>query len=154
MKGLDSLAQKLIDKTSREVDKIAEARIKQAINKGGQQIQKIAPNIIRGAIEDVYKTPFRLLGNSKKHFASEKEALEDIKTKMNEGSITDKIYQGCATRYKNGKRKLIDFEKDKKFLMPSSYPFWGEDIRLDCTMQTRSSIKKRRLIKGPFKIVK
>ena len=39
-----------------------EARIRQVINSGGQQIQKIAPQIIWGAIEDVYKTPFRLLG--------------------------------------------------------------------------------------------
>ena len=63
MKDLDNLAPKLISQTSKEIDKIAEARIRQAINSGGQQIQKIAPQIIRGAIEDVYKTPFRLLGN-------------------------------------------------------------------------------------------
>ena len=33
------------------------------INDGGQQIQKFEPQIIREAIEDVYKMPFRLLGN-------------------------------------------------------------------------------------------
>ena len=63
MKSLDTLAAKLISQTSREVDKIAEARIRQAINSGEQQIQKTAPQIIRRAIEDVYKTQFRLLGN-------------------------------------------------------------------------------------------
>ena len=63
MKSLDTLAAKLIIQTSREVDKIAEARIRQAINSGEQQIQKTAPQIIRRAIEDVYKTQFRLLGN-------------------------------------------------------------------------------------------
>ena len=63
MKGLDALAPKLIGQTSREIDKIAEVRIKQIMNQGRQQIKKIAPQIIGGAIEDVYKTPFRLLGN-------------------------------------------------------------------------------------------
>ena len=28
--------------------------------------------------------------------------------------ITDKIYHGCATRYTNGKRKLIDFENGER----------------------------------------
>ena len=41
MKGLESLAPKLIDKTSRKIDKIAGARIRQAVNEGGQQIQKL-----------------------------------------------------------------------------------------------------------------
>ena len=62
MKGLDNIAPKLINQASKEIDKIAEARIRQAINNGRQQIQKISPQIIRGPIEDVYKTPFRLLG--------------------------------------------------------------------------------------------
>ena len=52
-KNLKNTAPKLISQTSKEVDKIAEARIKQVINDGGQQIQKIEPQIIRGAIEDV-----------------------------------------------------------------------------------------------------
>ena len=56
MKGLDSLAPKVIGPTSRE--------IKQLLNDGGQQVQKIAPQIISGGVEDVYKTPFRLLENS------------------------------------------------------------------------------------------
>ena len=73
---------------------------------------------------------------------------------MIEGLITDKIYSGCATRYKNYERKLINFEKGEKCLMPKSCPFWSEDIPLNCTMQTRSSTKKRQLIKGPIKIVK
>ena len=71
-----------------------------------------------------------------------------------EGSITDKISHSCATKYKNGKRKLIYFERGKKCLMLTYCPFWSEHIPLDCTMETSSSTKKRRLIKGPFKIVK
>ena len=62
MKVLDNLAPKLINQASKEIDKITEARIRQFINSDRQQILKIAPQIIRGAIEDVYKTPFRLLG--------------------------------------------------------------------------------------------
>ena len=45
MKSLDNLAPKLINQASKEIDKIAEARIKQVINSGGQQIQKMAPQI-------------------------------------------------------------------------------------------------------------
>ena len=62
LKNLNNTAPKLISQTSKEVSKIVEARIKQVINDDGQQIQKITPQIIRGAIEDVYKTPFSLLG--------------------------------------------------------------------------------------------
>ena len=76
MKGLDSLAPKLIGETLKEIEKIAEARIRQVINGGGKQIQRIASKIIRGAIEDVYKTPFRLLGNlGKKKFAQIKQKI-------------------------------------------------------------------------------
>ena len=46
MKGLDTLALKLINQTSKEVDKIAEARIRHVTNDSGQQIQKIAPQNI------------------------------------------------------------------------------------------------------------
>ena len=46
MKGLDTLAPKVIGQASEEIDKIAEARIRQVINDGGQQLQKIAPQII------------------------------------------------------------------------------------------------------------
>ena len=79
MKGLDSLAPKLINQTSGEIDEIAVARVKQVLNDGGQQIQKITPQIIRGAIGDVYKTLFRLLGNlDKKKFAQLKTKLSKI----------------------------------------------------------------------------
>ena len=63
LKGLYNLAPNLISQTSKKIDKIAESRIKQAINSGGQKTHKIAAQIIRGAIVDVHKTPFRLLGS-------------------------------------------------------------------------------------------
>ena len=79
VKGLDNLAAKLINQASKEIDKITEARIKQIINSGGQQIQKIAPQIIREAIEDVYKSPFRLLGKlGKQIFSQLKRKLSKI----------------------------------------------------------------------------
>lgn len=46
------------------------------VSSGSQQIEKIAPKIIRGAIEDVYKTPFRMLGNlGKKKFGQVKRKI-------------------------------------------------------------------------------
>ena len=73
---------------------------------------------------------------------------------MIEGQKTDKIYRSCATKYSNGDRKLYDFEKGELCLIPTSQPFWSKEIPTDCCLQTRSSTKMRRLIKGPFKIVK
>ena len=62
MKGLDALAPKIIKQATGQVDQIAQRRIQQIISQGGQQVEKIAPKIIKGAIEEVYKKPFRLLG--------------------------------------------------------------------------------------------
>ena len=79
MNGLDTLAPKLIGQGSKEIDKIAEARIRQVINSSRQQIQKIAPQIIRRAIEGIYKTPFRPMGSfGKKKLAQLKRKLAKI----------------------------------------------------------------------------
>ena len=52
-----------------EINKIAQERIDQVVQSGGAEIERIAPKIIKGAIEEVYKTPFRLLGDlGKKQF--------------------------------------------------------------------------------------
>ena len=53
MKGLVGLAPKIITQATGQVDQIAQ---------GGQQVEKIAPKIIKSAIEEIYKTPFRLVG--------------------------------------------------------------------------------------------
>ena len=42
---------------------MAQQRIDQVIRSDGAEIERVAPKIIRSAIEDVYKTPFRLLAN-------------------------------------------------------------------------------------------
>ena len=57
------IAPGIINKATSEINKIAQQRIDQAIRTGGAEVECIAPKIIRGAIEEVYKTPFRLLGN-------------------------------------------------------------------------------------------
>ena len=56
------LAPKLINRTSRELDAIAARCINQLTKNTANEIQRIAPGIIRGAIEEFYRTPFRLLG--------------------------------------------------------------------------------------------
>ena len=53
VKGLVALAPKIITQATGQFDQIAQ---------GGQQVEKIAPKIIKSAIEEVYKTPFRLVG--------------------------------------------------------------------------------------------
>ena len=57
------VAPKLISQTTDEIKKIAQQRIDQVVQSGGAEIERVASKIIRGAIEEVYKTPFRLLGN-------------------------------------------------------------------------------------------
>ena len=56
------IAPGIISKATSD-NKIAQQRIDQAIRTGGAEIERVAPKIIRGAIKEVYKTPFRLLGN-------------------------------------------------------------------------------------------
>ena len=56
------IAPGLIKNASSEINNIAQQRINQIITEGGNEIERVLPNILRGAIEDVYQTPFRLLG--------------------------------------------------------------------------------------------
>lgn len=70
------IAPNIIKNTSSNINKIVKERIDQAIKTSGSEIERIAPKIIRGAIEDVYKTPFRLLGNlGKKQFQKIKRKI-------------------------------------------------------------------------------
>ena len=52
----------IINQVTGEVNKIVKQRINQIIRSGGAEVERVAPKIIRGAIEQVYKTPFRLHG--------------------------------------------------------------------------------------------
>ena len=70
------IAPKIITKVTEVINKIAKGRTDQIVRSVGAEIERVAPKIIKGAIEEVYKTPFRLLGNlSKKHFQKIKRKL-------------------------------------------------------------------------------
>ena len=70
------VAPKPISQATGEINKFSQQRIDQAIHSGGPEIERVAPKIIKGAIEEVYKTPFRLLGNlGKKQFQKIKRKL-------------------------------------------------------------------------------
>ena len=70
------IAPNIIKDASNNINKIAKERIDKAIKSGSSEVEIIAPKIIKGVIEDVYKTPFRLLGNlGKKQFQKIKRKI-------------------------------------------------------------------------------
>ena len=70
------VAPKLISQATGEINKIGQEIIDQVVRSGGTEIEGVAPKIIRGAIEEKYKTPFRLLSNlGKKQFQKVKRKL-------------------------------------------------------------------------------
>ena len=66
----------IINQATGEINKIAQQRIDQMVRSGGAEIEYVAPKIIKGVIEEVYKTPSRLLGNFGK------EQFQKIKRKL------------------------------------------------------------------------
>ena len=70
------IAPKIINQATGEINKIAQQRIDQVIRSGSAEIERVAPKIIKGALEEVYKTPFRLLRNFGK------EQFQKIKRKL------------------------------------------------------------------------
>ena len=76
IKLVNKVAPGIISKATADINKIAKQRIDQVIRNGGAELERGAPKIIRGAIKEVYKTPFRLLGNlGKKQFQKIKRRL-------------------------------------------------------------------------------
>ena len=70
------IAPKIITKATADIKKIAKERIDQIVRSSGAEIERVAPKIMKGPIEEVYKTRFRLLGNfGKKHFQKIKRKL-------------------------------------------------------------------------------
>ena len=70
------IAPDIINQATGEVNKITQQRIDQIVKSGGAEIERVAPKTIMDAIEEVYKKPFRLLGN----FGSRQ--FEKIKRKL------------------------------------------------------------------------
>ena len=60
---LDKIAPGIIKNASGQIDEIAKKRIEQIIKQGGAEVERVAPKIIRGALEELYSTPFRMLQN-------------------------------------------------------------------------------------------
>ena len=55
------VAPGVIKTATNDINNIVEQRINRIISKGGAEVERVLPKILRGAIEDVYQTPFRLL---------------------------------------------------------------------------------------------
>ena len=60
---LGIVAPAVIKDVSSQINNITQQYINQAIAEGGKELERVLPKILRGATEDVYQTPFRLLGN-------------------------------------------------------------------------------------------
>ena len=70
------VAPGLIKAATNDINNIAHDRINQIIYQGGKEVERVIPKTLREAIENVYQTPFRLLGNFGK------QQLEKIKRKI------------------------------------------------------------------------
>ena len=57
------VAPSMIKNAGNEINNIAKQRIDQIITQGGKEEERVLPKILRRAIEDVYQTSFRMLGN-------------------------------------------------------------------------------------------
>ena len=69
------IASGLIKNASSEISNIAQQQINQIIRQAGQEIGRVLPKILHGAIEDVYQRLFRGLENFRK------QQLQNIKRK-------------------------------------------------------------------------
>ena len=52
----------LIENAGNKIGKVTEKRTGQIIIQGGKELERVAPIILKKAIVQLYKTPFRLLG--------------------------------------------------------------------------------------------
>ena len=55
------VAPGVVEAATNDINAIATDRISQVISLGGKEMERVLSKILRGAIEDVYQTPFRLL---------------------------------------------------------------------------------------------
>ena len=66
----------LTKKASKEINNVAQQAMNQIISQGWKEVETVLPKILRGAIIDLYQTPFRQLGNFGK------QQLNKIKNKI------------------------------------------------------------------------
>ena len=57
------VAPGIIKAAANDINNIPRQRLNQIISQGSKEIERLLPKVLRGAIEDVYQTPFRLLRN-------------------------------------------------------------------------------------------
>ena len=55
------IAPKIITQATSDINKIAKERIDQIVRSGVAEIERVAPKIIEGTVEEVYKTPLDFL---------------------------------------------------------------------------------------------
>ena len=53
----------MIKAAANDVNAVATDRINQITTQGVKEMERVLPKMLRGTIEDVYETPFRLLGD-------------------------------------------------------------------------------------------
>ena len=70
------VAPGVIKAATNDINEIAKNRINQIISQGSKEVELVLLKILRGAIKDIYQTPFRLLGNFGK------QQLNKIKRKI------------------------------------------------------------------------
>ena len=59
----DKIKKGLSKSATNDINKTAEKRVNRIISQGSKEVERVLPEILRGAIEDVYQTPLRLLEN-------------------------------------------------------------------------------------------
>ena len=57
------LALRLMRIASNKINRVAERRIRQTVQQGKKEVERVAPKVIRNITEEVYEMPFHLLGN-------------------------------------------------------------------------------------------
>ena len=60
------VAPELIKAATNDINNIEKESINQIISQTGKEVERVLPKILSRAIEDIYQTSFRLLGNFRK----------------------------------------------------------------------------------------
>ena len=104
------VTRSVIKAATNNINKVSQKRINQIISQGGQEVERMLPKMLRGAIEDVYQTPFRLLGKfGKQQFNKTKQkrlkqiSVNFMVSNINQEMITEIVFNYVPNQ-KNYKR--------------------------------------------------